>query len=496
MKHRTRKGVICLLAWAALVLLPAATRAGETRVDGFGRLISTRGRGNYFLTHRGPRTDMAYVRTTADRFPLIWETPPVPAQAGDRVVFAWDTVMSGLHHRSGAFLDREGKMLVELSVNDKLVMTFPIAVKGDTRTVAGQADDPNRIELFFDYLAPDAVGNLNGISYLSLPASMAPPGKPVTLKVQPKPADRIAFYAVGCTSGVWAFAATVAGSPAETSMSAELAALHKKPPPFAPTNASAPASVADAAAALPDPQSKMRVAIVSGLTGGAEDAAIIDGAVKQADRLFRETLRYPADHVRVLADKASPGPDKRADSSRETIGALFRELQTTLRPDDALLLMLIGNANKVDDRVMFNVRGPDMRPEDFSALLDSLPCRLVVVCVFTPVSGAFLKALSLRGRVIIAACGEDQIYRTSFAEPFLRALAAPEADKDSNGRVSLLEAFDSANQAVGALYARTGYLRTEQALLDDSGDGAGSAAPGPFEANGALAARLFLKSAR
>jgi len=496
MKYRTTTNVICLFTWAALVLAPAAGFAADTHVDGFGRLISAKGRGKYFLTHRGPGTDVVYIRTTADRFPVIWETQPVPAQVGGRVVFAWDTVMSGLYHRSGTFLDREGKILVDLSINNKVVMTFPIAVKGDTRTVVGNPDDPKRLEMFFDYLGPDAVGNLNGITYFSVPAAMVVPGKPVKLKIQPKPADRRAFYGVGCTAGTWAFAAKVTANPVETTMTPELAELGRKAPAFTPTNApAAPVPVA-AAAAIQDPEKRVHVAIISGLTADAEDAALVVGAVKQAAGLFRETWRYPADHVRVLADKASQVPGKSADSSRETIAALFHDLQGTLKPEDALLLMLFGNANKVDDRVMFNIRGPDMGPDDFGALLDSLPCRLVVVCVFTPVSGAFVKPLGMRGRVVIVSCGEDQIYRTAFAGPFLKALASPAADKDGNGRVSLLEAFNSANQDVGALYSKTGYMRTEQALLDDSGDGAGSTAPGPLGPNGSLAARVFLKSSR
>ncbi len=496
MKHHTRIGTLCLFIWAALILFPTAGVAAETHVDGFGRLISAKGRGNYFLTHRGPGTDMVYVRTTDDRLPVIWETQPVQAQIGDRVVFAWDTVMSGLHHRSGAFLDREGKILVELSMNDKVVMTFPIAVKGDTRTLVGKSDDPKRIEMFFDYLGPDAVGNLNGITYFSVPAAMVSPGKPMIFKIQPKPADRRAFYAVGCTTGTWAFTATVSANPTETSMTAELTELAKKAPAFASTNmAAAPLRIVTDPL-IPDPEQRMHVAIIAGLTGGAEDAALVDGVVKQADNLFRKSLKYPADHVRVLADKASQIPGKSGDSSRDTIAGLFRDLQTTLKPEDALLLMIFGNANKVDDRVMFNIRGPDMHPDDFGALLDALPCRLVVVCVFTPVSGAFIKPLSLRGRIVIAACGEDQIYRTAFAGPFLKAFTSVEADTDGNGRVSLLEAFDSANQAVGALFAKTGYLRTEQAILDDNGDGVGSSAPGPSDAVGSFAARLFLKSSR
>ncbi len=493
MQHPIINGAICFLVGAALV--PAAGFAAETHVDGFGKLISTKGRGNYFRTHRGPGTDMAYVRTTADRFPVIWETQPVPAQVGERVVFAWDTVMSGKHHRSGAFLDKNARFLVDLSIGDKVVLAFPIAVAGDSRTVAGKPDDPKRLELFFDYLGPDAVGNLNGITYFSVPASLVTPGKPLTLKVQPQPAERIAFYTVGCTTGVWAFAATVASNPVETVMPAELAEFVQPVPAFGPTNLPAAAPAA-AEPAIPDPEQRVYAAIVSGLTADAEDAAIVDGAVKQAAALFRETWKYPADHVRVLADKASPIPGKSADSSRETVAALFREWQGRLKPDDALVLMLFGNANKVDDRVMFNLRGPDLHPDDFGVLLDSLPCRLVVVCVFTPVSGAFIKPLAMRGRVVIAACGEDQIYRTSFAGPFLKALASPAADRDGNGRVSLLEAFESANQDVGALFARTGYVRTEQALLDDTGGGEGAGAPSPAGPDGVLAARVFLNSKR
>jgi hypothetical protein len=58
-----------------------------------------------------------------------------------------------------------------------------------------------------------------------------------------------------------------------------------------------------------------------------------------------------------------------------------------------------------------------------------------------------------------------------FAEAFAQALAAPEADLDKNGRISVWEAFSYANRLVKQYYDQKGQLQTEHPSLDDNGDG-------------------------
>ena len=79
-------------------------------------------------------------------------------------------------------------------------------------------------------------------------------------------------------------------------------------------------------------------------------------------------------------------------------------------------------------------------------------------------SGAFLQPLAGPARTIVTATktgGERN--ETRFAEFFVQALDAEEADRDRNGRVSVLEAFDFAAAKVKAAYEKEGHILTEHA---------------------------------
>ena len=92
-------------------------------------------------------------------------------------------------------------------------------------------------------------------------------------------------------------------------------------------------------------------------------------------------------------------------------------------------------------------------------------------------SGPFINALSAPGRVIITATRSgDEVNVTRFGGYFARAIADPAADLDKDGQTSLLEAFLFASREVDQFYRENGRLATEHALLDDNGDGLGTAA--------------------
>jgi hypothetical protein len=74
------------------------------------------------------------------------------------------------------------------------------------------------------------------------------------------------------------------------------------------------------------------------------------------------------------------------------------------------------------------------------------------------------------------------------------ALADPRADLDKDGETSLLEAFLVASKRVEAAFSEAGLLATEHALIEDNGDGLGTAAgqyqglrPPPVPEGGAAA---------
>lgn len=488
---------VMLLFTLLLACSARQTMAQETQIDGVGKIISAPGAQGFHL-HRGANISGHYVRTgrasgMGEKQEVVWDSPPLPATIGTRVVFAWDTVVSGRYHLSGQFARAKEPFLIDVHMNGKKLITCETALKGDARFSIGEKSDPKHIELFFDYISTDYVKNVNGITYLSVPAALVTPGKPVRFKAVAKPHERVAFYAVVETTGVWAFAETVVNNPKTIGVPDQLKDALVPVPSYEETRGlRLPAAVTKRGFLLAEPEKQVRVVIVAGLTGNAEEKGIIQARVKKAHDLFRVKLRYPAERVHVLTPPEIPWPGRTAVTSRAAVRELFEKLAVEMTRDECLCLILLGHANRVGDVVMFNVPGPDLRAEQLNEMLNALPCRYALIGAFVPVSGAFVARLGRPGRIVISSCLEDQVYRSSFAEPFFDALVTPAADTDGNKVVSVLEAFWWATEDVRELYRKKGFVRGEQALLDDNGDGVGAPAPSRLLDDGKLAARLFL----
>ncbi|HEY7056309.1 MAG TPA: hypothetical protein VH458_07290 [Vicinamibacterales bacterium] len=227
--------------------------------------------------------------------------------------------------------------------------------------------------------------------------------------------------------------------------------------------------------------------IVSGANGD-ESYAEQYGRWRQAlTTALRETFGFDDAHIIVLFDGADEAHVATADVVRHEVQALAARMQ----PDDILLLMMIGHGTFDGTEAKFNLVGPDMDTRDWSALLKSIPGRLVVVDS-TSASFPFIERLAARKRIVITATDSAaQRFDTVFPEYFIKALTDPGADLDKDGRVSVWEAFIAASGGVRRYYEQRGQLATERALLDDNGDGEGREA-GADGDDGSGASRLYL----
>lgn len=185
--------------------------------------------------------------------------------------------------------------------------------------------------------------------------------------------------------------------------------------------------------------------------------------------LWQQAANRGAMRVRVIGRDEATAPNDRT----RLLNVLAEEVS---RPAGELWLVFIGHGTYDGKTAKFNLRGPDLSAEDLAAALKPCP-RPLAVLQCASASGPFLPALSAPGRVIITATRsgyEDNFAR--FGGGLARALAAPAADLDHDGQVSLLEAFLLASRQVEQFYREQGRLRTEHALLDDNGDGLGTPA--------------------
>ncbi len=139
-------------------------------------------------------------------------------------------------------------------------------------------------------------------------------------------------------------------------------------------------------------------------------------------------------------------------------------------------LVLIGHGTHDKTAAKFNLKGPDISADMISKAIGKVEVKWVIVDGSSS-SGPFINALSGVNRIIITGTksGAEQNF-ARFGEYLSRSIADPSTDLDHDDCVSILEAFLSASNRVLQFYEDEGRLASEQALLDDNGDGRGTPA--------------------
>jgi hypothetical protein len=228
--------------------------------------------------------------------------------------------------------------------------------------------------------------------------------------------------------------------------------------------------------------------LVEGASGEEQYATLHRGWLDTLAGKLRDDFGFDSDKLVVLAETPGQGELR---ATAENVKAAISKLSAQVKADDLLFVMLIGHGNGQGPDAKFNLIGPDLTVTEWSSLLGSVPGRLAFVDA-TSASFPYLAGLAGPGRVVITATNSyAQRFHTSFAGAFIEALGAAPADADKNGRISLLEAFTHASRLVAQQFEQDGQLSTEQALLDDTGDGAGRDAASEGD-DGAIAALTYL----
>lgn len=227
------------------------------------------------------------------------------------------------------------------------------------------------------------------------------------------------------------------------------------------------------------PPPAMHALLVCGVNKDPEDQQSKLRAVSRLGRLCTEAWGVPAERVRVLMD------DGGAPATRESLQRALAELAQAAGPADRVLVYFGGQANVVTNTLRLNLRGPDATHAELAEWLKPLKAAEVTVVLDCPHGGLAVESLAGPGRIVVCACRSDQPYATRFGDYFAPALADPAADRDGNGGVSLLEAFQQACEQIDVFFRDQDLMKSEIALLEDNGDGVPSQQPWRFrdEAN-------------
>ncbi|HUR34465.1 MAG TPA: C13 family peptidase [Vicinamibacterales bacterium] len=211
--------------------------------------------------------------------------------------------------------------------------------------------------------------------------------------------------------------------------------------------------------------------VVSGVGGDDEHAAQFQ---KWAAAVVDSAKKHGVLDANVSWFGEAPDKDPRIKgrSSKDNVTKAFSDLAAKAGANDEIFVMLIGHGSFDGKSGAFNLPGPDLTAGDYATLLQRFTTQKVVFVNTASSSGAFLQPLAGPARTIVTATktgGERN--ETRFAEFFVQALDAEEADRDRNGRVSVQEAFDFATAKVKAAYEKEGHILTEHAALDDGSQG-------------------------
>lgn len=249
---------------------------------------------------------------------------------------------------------------------------------------------------------------------------------------------------------------------------------------------------------------KGQALIVVGLPGDQDHEKLFADTVKQWRSWLTDKLGFNGTDVHVLSGNALPegdspifaerksgqspaekkgGEQKGATQwpvNREAIEKEAARLKQSLHPDERLWVFFLGHANFDGQHAWFHLPGPDIREDEIGKLFAGINCREQVFWMTTAESGRFIKDLSAKGRIVIAATrvsGEDN--ETEFPHALATVASRPlsELDFNNDGKLALLELYYRVLVEVQARYNADKRLPTEHALLDDNGDGVGIERP-------------------
>lgn len=234
--------------------------------------------------------------------------------------------------------------------------------------------------------------------------------------------------------------------------------------------------------------------IISGSGGEDEYSERFDDWGQRLRQVLIERCDHPEANV-LLVNETGENADGTA--SIKGIRNVFRSLSEQVTSGDDVFIFLIGHGSYRRQVGKLNIPGADLTAEDLDGFLKTLSARRIIVVNGASMSAPFVNVLSRVGRIICASTrSTDQRNATQFMRFFIQALEDGSADQNRDDRISVLEICTQASSLTDAWFLSEGLIATENAILDDNGDGLGTRLSDISEDDGVLADRCFLLNFR
>ncbi len=243
------------------------------------------------------------------------------------------------------------------------------------------------------------------------------------------------------------------------------------------------------------PPGKTYVLIIGGINKDVEERQSKDRSVLKLRKTAPTVFRVKPEEVVTLVDGASLVARPTGICTVQAVEKNMKSIADRVRPADRFIFFYIGQANVVKGQLRLNLSGPDITPDELSKWIANIKASSMLIVLDCPGAGLAIKPLAGKGRILIAGAREDQLYSTRFSEFFIPALSNSESDINHDSRISLLEAFQRAGIEMDEFYRQRNFMKTENPLLEDDGDGVPSQQPWLYKQSkkdGLRSANFFL----
>jgi hypothetical protein len=240
-----------------------------------------------------------------------------------------------------------------------------------------------------------------------------------------------------------------------------------------------------------------QVVLCGGILKDTDVSQAQANAISGLSHFFSDQLGIDQEAVDVVCDAQSVAFDSNATAcTRASLKKTLETLALATDPVDKFVFYYIGQANGAAGTLRLNVRGQDITHNELVEWLGAIKAKQKLIMLDCPCAGLALEDLTDPNHIVVCSARGDQYSSPRFSEYFVPALTQWESDTEVDSQVSLLDAFQATCRSLDEYYRQQNWYKSENALLEDDGDGVPSQQPWLFlqsGKDGAQAAQFYFK---